>query len=400
MHWRSLAACLLTVVAVQAASAQQSVKIGILTDLAGSLSDSTGPTDVEAAKMAVEDFGGKALGKPVEIVSADHQNKPDLASTIARTWLDTEGVTAIADVPNSAAALAVQGIVKSRNKIALFSGPATTRLFNEDCGKTSFHWVFDTRAIAYGLGNAILDQGGDSWYIIAADYAFGTQMSKDLTQIVTRRNGRVVGSSRHPTNVADYSSFLVTAQGSGAKIIALANAGSDTINAIKQANEFGIAAGGQKIAALVVVISDIHSLGLSQAQGLTSVTSFYHDRDDASRAWSKRFFERTGRMPGQFQAGVYSSVLHYLRGVEAAKTVDAEAVANAMRAMPVDDFFAPGARIREDGRLMNDMYLFEVKKPSESKGPWDLWNIIARLPAEEIIAPLSAGSCPLVANPR
>lgn len=396
MSWKRAVFCLAAMLGASNVSAQQSVKIGVLTDLSGSLSDSTGTTDVEAAKMAIEDFGGQVLGRPIELISADHQNKPDLASTIARTWFDTDGVTAIADVPNSAAALAVQGIVKDRKKIALFSGPATARLFNEDCAATSFHWVFDTRAIAHGLGNAVLNQGGDSWYLIAADYAFGAQMSKDLGEIVTSRGGKISGIARHPTNAADYSSFLLTAQGSRAKVVALANAGFDTINAIKQANEFGIAAAGQKIAALVVVISDIHSLGLSQTQGLTSVTAFYHDRDDAGRAWSKRFFERTGRMPGQFQAGAYSSVLHYLRGVQAAKTVDAAAVAAAMRSMPVDDFFAPGARIREDGRLMNDMYLFEVKKPAESKGPWDLWNIVARLPAEEIIAPLSASTCPLV----
>ncbi|TDR90059.1 ABC transporter substrate-binding protein [Enterovirga rhinocerotis] len=399
MGWKRLVLALAASCAMTAAVAQDKVKIGVLTDLSGVLSASTGPTDVEAARMAIEDFGGSVLGQPIELISADHQNKPDLASVIARSWFDTEGVTAIADVPNSAAALAVQGIIKDRKKIALFSGPATARLFNEDCAATSFHWVFDTRAIAHGLGNAILAQGGKDWFLVAADYAFGAQMAKDLDAIVKARGGRISGIVRHPTNVSDYSSFLLQAQASGAKIVAFANAGFDTINAIKQANEFGIVAAGQKIAALVVVISDIHSLGLAQTQGLVSVTAFYHDRDEASRAWSKRFFDRTGRMPGQFQAGVYSAVQHYLRAVRDAKTTEANAVAEAMRARPVDDFFAPGAKIRKDGRLMNDMYLFEVKKPADSKGPWDLWNIVARLPAEEIIAPLSESTCPLVKAP-
>jgi branched-chain amino acid transport system substrate-binding protein len=395
LRW-GFAACLAAAITASVAVAQDKVKIGVLTDIGGSLSGFAGPTSVEAAKMAIEDFGGRVLGKPIEIVSADHQNKPDVASLIARSWLDNDGVTAIVDVPNSAVALAVQGIARERKRIALFTAPATTRLINEDCSPTSFLWVFDTHAIAHGLGNAILNRGDKNWYIVAADYAFGAQMAKDLDGIVTAKNGKIAGVVRHPTGAADYSSFLLQAQASKAQVIALANAGFDTINAIKQANEFGIAAAGQKIAALVVVISDVHSLGLAQTQGLTAVTAFYHDRDEASRAWSKRFFDRTGRMPGMIQAGTYSAVLHYLRAVGDAKTTDADAVAAAMKSRPVDDFFAPGAKIREDGRLMNDLFLFEVKKPSESKGAWDLWKVGERLPAGEIIAPLSESTCNLV----
>ncbi|MCC7272185.1 MAG: ABC transporter substrate-binding protein [Alphaproteobacteria bacterium] len=378
------------------ALAQDQVKIGVLNDQSGLYAEFGGVGSVEAVRMAIEDFGGKALGKPIEVLSVDHQNKPDIAATTARRWYDVDGVTATADLTNSAVALAVQAIAKERGKIALFSGPATTRLTNEDCSPTGFHWVFDTYSQAYGTAKAVLRQGGDSWFLLVANYAFGHQMAKDLETVVTAGGGKVLGNVRHPVGTADFSSFLLAAQASKAKIVGLANAGADTIASVKQASEFGIVEGGQKLAGLVIVLSDVHALGLDKAKGLIATTAFYHDRDDASRAWAKRYFARTQRMPGMVQAGVYSSTLHYLRAVEAAKTAEGKAVAQKMRDTPVDDFFAPGARIRADGRLMKEMYLVEVKAPGESKAPWDYFKVLQTIPAEEVVAPLSQSQCPLV----
>lgn len=349
------------------ASAQDHVKIGVLNDQTGLYAEFGGMGSVEATKMAIEDFGGKALGKPIEILAVDHQNKPDIAAATARKWYDADGVTAIADLTNSAVALAVQAIAKERGKIALFSGPATTRLTNEDCSPTGFHWVFDTYSQAYGTARAVLAEKGDTWFLLVANYAFGHQMAKDLETIVTTGGGKVLGNVRHPISNADFSSFLLQAQASKAKIVGLANAGADTITSVKQAAEFGIVEGGQKLVGLVIVLSDIHALGLNASKGLLTTTAFYHDRDDASRAWSKRYFARTQKMPGMIQAGVYSSVLHYLRAVEAAGTTDGAKVAAKMRETPVDDFFAPKAKIRADGRLANDMYLVEVKAPASPR---------------------------------
>lgn len=378
------------------ASAQEVLKIGVLNDQSGPYSEYGGLGSVAAAKMAAEDFGGTVLGKKIEIITADHQNKADLAATTARKWYDVEGVTAIADLTNSAVALAVQGVAKERQKIALFSGPATTRLFNEDCSSTGFVWTFDTYALAHGTAEAILKEGGDTWYVVAADYAFGQQMLKDLEQILAAGNGKLLGVSKHPINVADFSSYLLSAQSSKAKIVGLANAGMDTINAVKQANEFGLVDGGQKLAGFVIVLSDIHGLGLDKAKGLIATTAFYHDRNDASRAWSKRYFARMQRMPGMVQASVYSAVLHYLRAVRDAGTIDGPAVAAKMRDKPLDDFFAPGATIRVDGRLLNDMYLVEVKSPAESKAPWDYFKILRTIPAKDIAKPLAESKCDLV----
>lgn len=371
-------------------------KIGVLNDQSGLYAEFGGAGSVTAAQMAVEDFGGSVLGSKIEVVSADHQNKADVGSAIARKWFDVDGVTAIADLTNSAVALAVQGLAKDKNKITLFSGPASTRLFNEDCSPTGFMWTFDTYAMANGTAKSIVKTGGDTWYLLTADYAFGQQLARDIESIVSGLNGKVVGSTKHPVNTADFSSFLVAAQSSKAKIVGLSNAGADTINAIKQAGEFGVVEGGQKLAALVVVISDIHALGLAKAKGLIATTAFYHDSNDATRAWSKRYFDKTGRMPGMVQAGVYSSVLHYLRAVKSAGSTDGAKVAEAMRAAPVDDFFAPGAKIREDGRLMNDMMLIEVKTPAESKAPWDYFKIVRAIPAAELLTPLADSKCPLV----
>lgn len=389
----------LTVFACANASAQVSgdaVKIGVLNDQSGLYADFGGSGSVAAARMAVEDFGGTVLGKKIEIITADHQNKPDVASNIARRWMDVEGVDAFADLTNSAVALAVQGLTKERGKIAMFSGPATTRLTNEDCSPTGFHWTFDTYSQAIGGARAVLQEGGKSWFLLVADYAFGHQMAVDLANEVKAGGGEVAGEVRHPINTADFSSFLVQAQGSGAQIVGLANAGADTVNSVKQAGEFGLAAAGQKIVGLVLVISDVHSIGIKTAHGLVATTAYYWDRDDASRAFAKRYEEREKRMPGMIQAGVYSSVMHYLKAVKAAGTDEGKAVAAKMRETPVDDFFAPGATIRADGRLLHDMYLIEVKKPEESKGPWDYYKVLRTIKAEDAAMPLSESKCPLV----
>jgi branched-chain amino acid transport system substrate-binding protein len=391
-----LVAMSLAVLPATALRAQDAVKIGVLNDQSGNYAEFGGLGSVEAARMAIEDFGGTVLGKPIEFVAADHQNKPDIAAALARRWYDADGVTAIADLTNSAVALAVAGIANERKKVALFNGPATTRLFNEDCFATGFMWTFDTATSAKGTALSVLKEGGDSWYIIAADYAFGHQLSADIQAIVNQNGGKTLGSVRHPLGSADFASYLLQAQASKAKIVAFANAGTDTINSIKQAGEFGIVDAGQKIAAMVIVLSDVKGLGLDKAKGLITTTAYYHDRDKPSRDWADRYLARTKSMPGMIQASVYSSVLHYLRAVKAAGTASGPEVAAKMKEMPVDDFFAPGAKIRADGRLMNDMYLAEVKAPAESKNAWDFFKIVRSIPAADIIAPLSESKCSLV----
>jgi branched-chain amino acid transport system substrate-binding protein len=381
------------------ASAQISgdaVKIGVLNDQSGLYADFGGTGSVLAARMAVEDFGGTVLGKPIEILSADHQNKVDLASATARQWIDVDGVDAFADLTNSAVALAIQNLTRERNRIALFSGPATTRLTNEDCSPNGFHWTFDTYSQAIGSARAIVQEGGKEWFLLVADYAFGHSMAADLTKEVTSKGGKVVGQVRHPTGSSDFSSFLLQAQGSKAPIIGLANGGLDTVNAVKQASEFGITEGGQKLVGLVIVITDIHAMGLKGARGLIATTAYYWDRDEGSREFAKRFEAQTKRKPGMIQAGVYSSVMHYLKAVKAAGTDEAKAVAAKMREMPVDDFFAKGAKIREDGRLIHDMYLVEVKSEKESKGPWDYYKVLRTIPGDQAAVPLSESKCPLV----
>ncbi len=399
MHRRILAGIFFSILTLnsvaQAQTSNEPVRIGVLNDQSGSYADFGGKTSVEAARMAVDDFGGKVLGRPVEVISADHQNKPDVGAGIARSWFDREGVSAITDLTNSAVALAVQQLAKERGKITLFTGPATTRLTNEDCSPTGFHWAFDTYSQAVGTARAIVAEGGKTWYLLVADYAFGHQMAADIHSIVEASGGTVLGEVAHPLNSGDFSSFLLSASSSKAQIVGLANAGGDTVNSVKQAGEFGLTKSGQKLAGLVVVISDVHALGLATAQGLTFTTAFYWDRDDASRAWSKRFFERTGRMPGMVQAGTYSAVLHYLKAAQSAGATEGKAVADKMRELPVDDFFAKGW-VREDGRMMHDMYLVEVKKPEESKGAWDYYKVLRTIPAEEAAQPLSKSKCPFV----
>jgi branched-chain amino acid transport system substrate-binding protein len=371
------------------------IRIGVLNDQSGLYADFGGKTSVDAARMAVEDFGGKVLGRRIEVVSSDHLNKPDVASAIARRWFDVDGVDAVADLTNSAVALAVQQIAKDQGKITLAVGPATTRLTNENCSPTGFHWAFDTYSQAVGTARAVVAEGGKTWYILAADYAFGHQMAADLARVVKASGGSVVGEARHPPSASDFASFLLSAQASKAQVIGLANAGTDTVNSIKQAGEFGLAAAGQKLIGLVVVITDVHALGLRTASGLVFTTAFYWDLDEATRAWSKRFFERNQRMPGMVQAGTYSAVLHYLKAMQVVGTADGTAVAAKMREIPVDDFFAKG-QVREDGRMMHPMYLVEVKTPSESKGPWDYYKVLRQIPAEDAAQPLVESKCPLV----
>jgi branched-chain amino acid transport system substrate-binding protein len=372
-----------------------SVRIGILNDQSGPYADFGGRTSIVAARMAVEDVGGMVLGKPIEIIIGDHQNKPDVASGTARRWFDIDGVSAIAELTNSAVALTVQQIAKEQGRITLSTGPATTRLTNEDCSPTGFHWAFDTYSQAVGTARSVVAEGGKSWFLLVADYAFGHQMANDLNKVVKTSGGTVLGEVRHPLNTSDFSSFLLQAQSSKAQIIGLANAGADTINSVKQAAEYRIAARGQKLAGLVVVISDIHALGLATANGLVFTTAFYWDLNEATRAWSKRFFERTGRMPGMVQAGTYSAVFHYLKAMAEAGAADGKTVAAKMRELPVDDFFAKG-HIREDGRMMHDMYLVEVKTPGESKAIWDYYKVLRRIPAEDAAQPLSESKCFLV----
>ncbi len=373
------------------------VKIGVLNDQSGAYADLAGPGSVVAARMAVEDFGAARKGLKVEIVFADHQNKPDVGSQIARQWYDAEKVDLIVDVPNSAIALAINEIARERRKAFIVATAATSDLTGKACSPTTIHWTYDTWALANGTGNAIVKTGGDTWFFLTADYAFGHALERDVEAVVLKSGGKVLGKVRHPFPTADFSSFLLQAQASKAKIIGLANAGTDTINAIKQGAEFGITKGGQQFAGLLVFLTDVHALGLEKAQGLVLTESFYWDLNDQTRAWSKRFAERhRGAMPTMVQAGVYSAVLHYLKAVEALKSDDGTRVIAKMKEVPTDDPVFGKGYVRADGRKIHPMYLFEVKKPSESKGPWDYYKVRATIPAEQAFRPLDQGDCPLV----
>ncbi|WP_142849032.1 ABC transporter substrate-binding protein [Telmatospirillum sp. J64-1] len=372
------------------------VKIGVLTDLSGTYSDLSGRGSVEAARMAVEDFGGQIGGMPIEVVSADHQNKADISSSIARKWYDAEQVDAIFDLVTSSVGLAVQEVGRESKKIVVNNAAGSTALTGKNCSPYGVHYTYDTYALAVGTGSAVVQQGGDSWFFVTADYAFGHDLENTTSTVVKQAGGEVKGAVRHPFPNSDFSSFLLQAQASGAKVIGLANAGSDTINAIKQAREFGIVQGGQSLAGLLLFISDIHSLGLDTAQGLLLTTGFYWDRTDESREWAQRFAQRMGgTMPTMAHAGVYSSVMHYLKAIEAAGTDNSDKVMEQMRATPINDFFAENGVIREDGRMVHDMYLAQVKTPEESQGPWDYYNILRTIPGEEAYRPLSE-ECPLV----
>ncbi len=381
-----------------AAQAQTTVKIGILTDMSSVYSDLTGVGSVVAAKLAVEDFGAAAKGIKVEIVGADHQNKPDVGSNIANTWFDVDKVDVIVDVPNSGVALAVSEIARQKNKLFLATGPATSDLTGPKCNANTIHWVYDTWALANGTGKAVVKAGGDTWFFLTADYAFGYALERDTTAVVEANGGKVLGKVRVPLNNNDFSSFLLQAQASKAKVIGLANAGGDAINSIKQAAEFGIVRRGQSLAGRLVQAGDVAALGLPPAQGLVMTEAWYWDMNDNTRAWTKRWqVERPGKLPSMIHAGVYASVLHYLKTVEALKSGgDGKAVADKMKAMPTDDRLFGKGTIRPDGRKIHDMYLFEVKKPAESKGPWDYYKLRATIPAAEAFRPLKEGNCPLV----
>lgn len=373
------------------------VKIGLLSDLSGVYTDLTGTGSIEALKMAIEDFGGTIDGKPITFVAADGQNKADIGAAIARRWMDEENVDTIVEVPNTAIALAVQEITRAKNKVLLNTGAGSTIFTNKACAPLSFHWVYDTFALANGTARSVLEQGGKTWFFLTADYGFGHSLEKDATDVIMANGGKVLGSVRHPLNNADFSSYLLQAQASGAQIIGLANAGGDLINSVKQANEFGIGRGKQQLAASIIFIPDVHALGVEKAQGLFLTTGFYWDLDDETRAWSLRFAERMkGRRPTMAQAGVYSAVSHYLKAVKAANTVEGPAVAAKMRELPLRDMFARNASIRPDGRMIHDMYLAQVKTPQESKGPWDYYKIVRTIPAAEAFRPLSISECPLV----
>ncbi len=381
------------------AQAQQpvNIKIGVLNDRSGLYADLTGEGSALAARMAVEDFGATAKGLNVQIVSADHQNKPDVGANIARQWYDNDGVDAIADVPTSSVALAVNQITREKNKIHLNSGAASSDLTGAQCSPNTVHWTYDTYALAQGTGAAMVKAGGDTWFFLTADYAFGHALERDTSAVVTRAGGRVLGAVRTPFPGTDFSSFLLQAQASRAKVIGLANAGGDTINSIKQAAEFGITQGGQKLAGLLVFATDVHALGLQTAQGLILTESFYWDLNDGTRAFSERFArQRGGNKPTMVQAGVYGATLHYLKAAAATKSRDATANMVWMKANETDDPLFGKGTIRADGRKLHPVYLFEVKKPSESKGPWDYYKLLATLPADQAFRPLNAGNCPLV----
>ncbi len=393
----TVAALALAAGVAQAQVSGDVVRLGVMNDQSGLYADITGQGSVVAARMAVEDFGGKVAGKPIEVIFADHQNKPDIGANLARQWIDTQGVDALVDVPTSSVALAVQEVAREKNRMFLMSGPASSDLTGKACSETGIAWTYDTYALANGTGKALVKQGGDTWYFLTADYAFGHALERDTAKFVQEGGGKVLGVVRHPLATPDFSSFLLQAQASKAKIIGLANAGGDTINSIKQAAEFGIVAGGQKLAGLLVFINDVHALGLKTAQGLVITESFYWDLNDETRAFTKRFAEKhKGMVPSMIQAGVYGAVLHYLKAAEAAGTDEAKAVSKKMKEMPINDFMTKNGSIRPDGRVLRDMYLLEVKKPDESKYKYDYYKVLTTIPAAEAFRPMAEGGCPLV----
>jgi branched-chain amino acid transport system substrate-binding protein len=372
----------------------EAVKIGVLGDQSSAYSDLGGKGSVVAAQMAVDDFGRSVLGKPIEIVSADHQNKPEIGANIARRWYDREGVGMITDLTNSAVALAVQNVSKEKKRIDLVTSTATTALTNEECSPYGVHWTFDSHALSVGTARALVEQGGKSWYFITADYTFGYNLEENATRVIKALGGTIVGSAKAPLNTTDFSSQLLEARASGANVIGLANSGADTANSVKQAAEFGITK-KQKLAAFLPFITDIHSIGLPNAQGLVLTTAFYWDMDDAKRAFGERFFKAHGTMPSQVHAGTYSAVAHYLKAVKAAGSTNADAVMAKMRELPVEDFAFKG-RIREDGQMMHDMYLVQVKTPEESKRPWDYYKVLKTIPAEQAFTPPAESKCSLL----
>jgi branched-chain amino acid transport system substrate-binding protein len=386
----------LALTAVSVAAQQISddvVKIGVLTDM---YADASGKGSLAAVEMAVADYGGKVKGKPVEVIAADHQNKPDVAVTIALKWYDNENVDAIMDVPTSSVALPISALTKEKNKININSGGGSSDITGPACSPNTVHYTYDTYALSNVAGKAMVRRGEDTWFFVTADNAFGLTLERDAANVVKENGGKVLGDVRAPLNSSDFSSYLLQAQASKAKVIGLANAGGDTQNALRQAAEFGITQGGQKMIALLMEITDTHWLGIKAAQGLIVTDGFYWDMNEETRAFSKRFMDKVGRMPTMIQAGLYSATMHYLKAIEAIGSDEAPKVMAQMRATPVNDFFAKNGKIRIDGRMVHDMYLFEVKKPEQSRGEWDLYNLIATVPGDEAFRPLDKGGCPLV----
>lgn len=376
-----------------AAFAQAPIKVGILNDQSGIYADLAGPGSVIAARLAVEDAGAKVIGRPVEVIVADHQGKPDIGASIARRWYDVDGVTAIVDVPVSSIALAVQQVAHEKKRIVMFSSATSSDLLGKGCGPTSFQWTFNTASAARSTASAVLKEGGKSWYFVAADYAFGRAMVRDASAVINEYGGKIAGTVWHPLGTSDFASYVLQAQGSGAQVVSFVNGGSDFINVMKQASEFGLTDGGTKIVSMQTYESDIHGIGLQIAQNLLLTAPFYWDLNEQTRAWSKRFAAQSGgKMPTFAQAGVYSAVLHYLKGVTKAGNTDAIAVATAMRELPIEDMMTSGGRIRSDGWVMRDLYLFRVKSPAQSKGPWDYYTLLTKIAAEEA-APAYLSEC-------
>ena len=398
MTFRGIAAACMLAAAAGAAQAEISdgrIKLGVLTDKGGAYSDAAGEGSVEAVRIAVEELGGSVAGMPVEVISADHQNKPDVGSAIASRWFDTEQVDAIVDVPTSSVALAVQQIARQKNRALLVSGGGSEELTGKTCSPTSVQWTYDTYALAHGMGKFGVETLGDTWFFLTVDYSFGAALEKSLTDVLAQNGAKVIGSARHPLGTTDFSSYILQAQSSGARVIALANASGDTVNAIKQAQEFGVTQGGQHLASMVMFPSDVKSLGLEAAQGLALIDGWNPERDDESRAFAQKFLARTGKMPSMVQAGSYSAVRHYLRAIAEIGSDDATQVVQQMRKMPVNDAFARNGVVRPDGRMVHDMYLMRVKTPAESTGPWDLYSVLATIPGDQVFRPLEAGGCPL-----
>ena len=400
MRWRSVLASAFAVLLLGAGNARAQisdnvVKIGVMNDQSGLYADLGGPGSVVAARMAAEDAGGSVLGKPIEIVAADHQNKADIGVAVARRWFESEAVDMAIGFDNSSVALAVEQLAAEHNRIAIAGAVGSTAFTGKNCTANEASWVYDSYALTTSLAKSIVAEGRDTWFFITVDYAFGHSMEADATAAVLAAGGKVLGSVRHPLNTSDFSSYLLQAQASGAKVVALANGGGDMVNTIKQANEFGLSK-KQSLVSMLVFISDVHSMQLQAAQGLKFVTAFYWDRDDDTRAWSKRFLDHLGKMPTMAQASVYSAVRHYIASIKAAGTDEAKAVMTKMRELPVNDFYVRNGHVREDGRLVHDMLFVQVKTPSESKGPWDYYKILGTVPGDQAFRPLAEGGCPLV----
>jgi branched-chain amino acid transport system substrate-binding protein len=394
-----LAAATILLACAAHAAAQVSdnvVKIGVITDMSGLYSDLSGQGSIVAARMAIDDFGKTVLGKPIELVSADSQNRADISSAKAREWIDQQQVDILMDLVPTSAALAVMDVAQQKNKLAIVVGSASSTITGEKCTPTSMHWMYDTFSLSVGTGKALVKRGGNSWYFLTADYAFGKSLEKDVSDVVTASGGKVLGAARHPLNSSDFSSFLLQAQQSKARVIGFANAGGDTANAVKQAAEFGIASKGQLIAPLMIFISDIHAIGLKNTQGMFLTEGFYWDHNDAARTWSRRFFAIQKKMPTMAQAGMYSAVTHYLKAIKAAGTDATDAVNRKMRELPVSDPVIPKGTLRADGRLVHDMLLMQVKTPAESKAPWDYYKVVDTIPASDAFRPLAQSTCALV----